>query len=175
MYRSYIDTNASHEPVRKRGTNRGSWRSPGHPPLHGAFVKTQQMIGTHPDVRGNVSEPLVKCIEECFACAQTCISCADACLAESAVAELKQCIRLNLDCADVCESTGALASRRTGSNQAVLRSSLELCALACRTCAEECESHADTHEHCRICAESCRSCQSACERAMQEVGSGSAH
>jgi hypothetical protein len=138
-------------------------------------MKAEQMIKTHPDVHGNSSEPLVKCIEECFDCTQICISCADACLAEDSAKELRQCIRLNLDCADICDSTGALASRRTGSNQAVLRSALELCALACRTCAEECERHAEKHEHCRICADSCRSCQTACERAMQDVGGGSTH
>jgi hypothetical protein len=138
-------------------------------------MKAQQMIKTHPDVHGNLSEPLVKCIEECFECKQTCISCADACLAEASANELKQCIRLNLDCADVCDTTGALASRRTGSNQAVLRGALELCALACRACAEECERHAEKHEHCRICADSCRSCETACERAMHDVGAGSTH
>jgi hypothetical protein len=138
-------------------------------------MRAQQMIKTHPDLRGNFSEPLVKCIEECFECTQTCISCADACLAENSANELKQCIRLNLDCANVCDATGALASRRTGSNQAVLQSALDLCALACRTCAEECERHAQKHEHCRICAESCRSCETACERAIQEVGSSSTH
>ena len=134
-------------------------------------MNAQQMISAHPDVRGNISKPLVSCIEECFACAQTCISCADACLAEQMVQELRQCIRLDLDCADLCAATGALASRRTGSNEPVLRSTLEVCALACRTCAEECERHASKHEHCRICAESCRRCQRACELAMQDVGS----
>ena len=137
-------------------------------------MKAQEMISTHPDVRGNISEPLIRCIEECFACAQTCVSCADACLAEESVQMLRQCIRLDLDCADVCVATGSLASRRTGSNEPVLRGMLEVCALACRRCAEECERHAQKHEHCRICAESCRRCQRACEAVMQSVGGGSA-
>ena len=135
-------------------------------------MRAQQMISTHPDVRGDLSQPLVRCIEECLACAQTCTSCADACLAEDMVQQLRQCIRLNLDCADLCVATGSLASRRTGSNEPVLRSALELCALACRVCGEECERHASQHEHCRICAEECRSCQQACEAAMNDVGSG---
>lgn len=138
-------------------------------------MKARDMISTHPDVRGNMSQPLVRCIEECFECAQTCISCADACLAEEMVQELRQCIRLNLDCADVCASTGALATRRTGGNEPVLRMSLELCALACRRCAEECEQHASKHEHCRICAESCRRCERACMDAMKDVGAGQSH
>src|SRR4051812_41422082 len=133
-------------------------------------MKAQEMIATHPDVRGNTSEPLIRCIEACFACAQTCISCADACLAEQSVQQLTQCIRFDLDCADVCSTTGALATRRTGSNETLLRPALELCALACRLCAEECERHAEMHEHCRICAEACRDCEGACVQAMQDVG-----
>ncbi|WP_328468742.1 hypothetical protein OHA21_52575 [Actinoplanes sp. NBC_00393] len=33
---------------------------------------------------------------------------------------------------------------------------------ACTACADECESHAGRHEHCRICAEACRVCEQAC-------------
>lgn len=135
-------------------------------------MKTQEMIGTHPDVRGSFSQPLVRCIDECFACAQTCISCADACLAEESVQQLRQCIRLNLDCADLCAATGTLASRRTGSNEPVLRATLELCSMACRRCAEECERHAGKHEHCKICGEACRRCERACTDAVKDVGAG---
>ncbi|PZR46774.1 MAG: four-helix bundle copper-binding protein, partial [Stutzerimonas stutzeri] len=62
----------------------------------------QEMIATHPDVKGNTNDALIRCIEECYSCAQICTSCADACLAEEMVAQLRQCIRLNLDCADIC-------------------------------------------------------------------------
>ena len=48
-------------------------------------MHARQMISTHPDVQGNMSEPLVRCIEECYACAQACTACADACLAEDMV------------------------------------------------------------------------------------------
>lgn len=137
-------------------------------------MKAQEMLATHPDVSGNPSPPLIRCIEECYACAQVCTSCADACLAEEMVQELRQCIRLDLDCADVCLATGALASRRTGSNPDILLQMLQVCDSACSRCAEECESHADEHEHCRICAEACRHCQRACHDAIQEV-SASTH
>ena len=133
-------------------------------------MHARDMISTHPDVKGSISEALVRCIDECYACAQACTACADACLAEESVQQLKQCIHLNLDCADVCAATGALGSRRTGSNREVLRQMLEVCALACRVCGEECERHAGHHEHCRICAESCRRCQQSCEEAMRDVG-----
>jgi hypothetical protein len=133
-------------------------------------MNTQRMISAHPDVNGSFSAPLIDCIDACFACAQVCTSCADACLAEPMVDQLRQCIRLDLDCADVCGAAGALGSRRTGSNEQVLRRTLDVCRLACERCAEECAKHAGQHEHCRICAEECRSCADACRRAIGEAG-----
>jgi hypothetical protein len=132
-------------------------------------MTARAIISSHPDVKGNISEPLVRCVDECYSCAEACTVCADACVAEQQVGMLKQCIRRNLDCADVCIAAGALASRRTGSNIEALRSILETCALACRICAEECERHASQHEHCRICAEACRACEKACQEAMPTV------
>lgn len=135
----------------------------------GIPMHVREMISAHPDVRGNVTASLVSCVDECYACAQACLACADACLAEKNVDALKQCIRLNLDCADVCAATGALGSRRTGSNESILRQTLDLCAAACRVCGDECEKHASMMEHCRICADACRSCEQACREAMQAV------
>lgn len=132
-------------------------------------MHARDMISTHPDVKGQVSKPLIDCIEACFSCAQTCTSCADACLAEAKVAELRQCIRLDLDCADICMATGLLASRRAGSNQEVLRAMIETCALACRICAQECEKHAGHHAHCKVCAAECRHCEQACAAASRSV------
>ena len=132
-------------------------------------MHVQQMIHSHPDVRGKDSDALLRCIEECYSCAQTCTSCADACLAEHNVEKLKQCIRLDLDCADICIATGAMASRRTGSNEEVLAPVIEACRTACRLCAEECEKHAQHHEHCKICAETCWSCERACAEALKAV------
>ena len=132
-------------------------------------MQVHEMISTHPDVQGSTADRLLRCIEECYGCAQTCTSCADACLAESSVEQLKQCIRLNLDCENVCLTTGALSSRRTGSDEKLIARMLETCAMICRMCAEECGKHAKMHEHCRICAESCRRCADACDEAMQDV------
>ena len=79
--------------------------------------------------------------------------------------------RLDLDCADICTITGRIMTRRTGSDDEVIRRMLSVCAAACRLCAEECQKHAAMHEHCRICAESCRRCMEAC----QELARGMAH
>jgi hypothetical protein len=129
-------------------------------------MQLQQMISTHPDVKGNTNDNLIRCLEECYSCASVCAVCADACLAEDMASKLVQCIRLNLDCADVCLATGRIGSRRAGSNEDLIRRQLEVCAAACRLCAEECERHASHHEHCRICAESCRRCEQACHGAI---------
>ena len=133
-------------------------------------MHAQQMISTHPHVRGNANDALIRCIEECYDCAQTCTSCADACLGEQTVQKLTQCIRLNLDCADVCAAAGAVASRRTGSNEEVIRQMLTACETACRLCGEECARHASMHEHCKVCADACRRCQQACAEAQRSTG-----
>jgi len=132
-------------------------------------MHAQQMISTHPHVRGSTNDTLIRAIEEAYACAQICSSCADACLGEEMVKELTQCIRLNLDCADVCYTTGVVATRRTGSNELVIQRMLEVCAEACRLCGDECERHAGHMEHCRICAETCRRCEVACREAAGTI------
>jgi hypothetical protein len=129
-------------------------------------MHVQQMISTHPDVRGRTNDALLRAIEATLDCAQACTSCADACIAEEMVAELRQCIRLNLDCADLCEVSATIATRRTGSNEEVIRQTLQACATACRLCGEECGRHADGHEHCRVCADACRACEQACDDAV---------
>lgn len=132
-------------------------------------MHAREMIGTHPHVHGNTNDALIHCIVECYDCAQTCTSCADACLGEDMVGELVQCIRCNLDCADICLAAGAVASRRSGSNEAAIKAMLEACAVACRLCADECARHANDHQHCRICMGACRECLSACEAASRTL------
>lgn len=133
-------------------------------------MHAQEMIGAHPQARGGAAEGLIRCIEACYDCAQTCVACADACLGEAEVGELTQCIRLNLDCADVCVAAGAIASRRTGSNELVIRAMLDACADACRVCGDECERHGEHMEHCRICADMCERCAGACQEALLGMG-----
>ena len=129
-----------------------------------------EMIRTHPHPTTVVQDALAACIGSCAECAASCTSCADACLGEDTVAELVRCIRLNLDCADVCEATGRVLARQTAFDPELARRILEACALACRTCAEECERHADHHEHCRVCAGACRRCEQACDDLLSSIG-----
>lgn len=151
------------------GSRRGIARSPplskGENAMH-----TSEMIRSHPELQGvEANHALIRCIEDCYDCAQACTSCADACLAEEMVTELRQCIRLNMDCADICLATGKVATRRTGSNEDMIRAALEACELACRYCGEECDRHASQHEHCRVCAEACDRCRQACREALRTM------
>jgi hypothetical protein len=132
-------------------------------------MHAQQMISTHPHVRGSINDALIRCIEACYDCAQVCTSCADACLGEEMVSLLAQCIRLNLDCADVCVATGSIASRRTGTNELIIKRMIETCAEACRLCGDECSNHSAKHEHCRICADACLYCEQACHEAADTI------
>ena len=132
-------------------------------------MHTHAMIAAHPDVRGNTNDTLIRCIEACHDCAVACTSCADACIGEDMVQQLTQCIRLCLDCADVCAVSGQLATRRSGSNETLIREMLLVCEAACRMCGDECARHAGHHEHCRICAEACRACEQACRDAAATI------
>lgn len=128
-------------------------------------MSIRKMIGLHPDTRGHVNQPLGDAVHHAMYCAKMCLSCADACAAEAI--DMRQCIRLCSDCADVCEATARIAARRTGSNDAIVREMLMLCASACDACAAECERH--DHEHCRLCAQMCRECAEDCRRAATTI------
>ena len=129
-------------------------------------MSIEKMISEHPQVGSDYNEALGQAVKHAMYCAAICNSCADACSAEEM--DMRQCIRTCMDCSDVCEATGKLATRRTGSNEQVLREMLELCARVCDECAAECEKH--QHEHCRLCAQMCRECAEDCRKAALSIG-----
>jgi uncharacterized protein DUF326 len=133
-------------------------------------VTVKEMIKAHPQPPSIDRAALVRCVDECFDCAATCTSCADACLAEQELQELVRCIRRNLDCADACAATGRILTRQTAPDTGVLRAAIEACAAACRACADECDRHAEHHEHCRVCAGVCRRCEQACDELLATIG-----
>jgi hypothetical protein len=128
-------------------------------------MSIRKMIALHPASQGHVNQPLGDAVHHAMYCAKMCLSCADSCLAEAM--DMTQCIRVCLDCAEVCDATSRLGLRRSGSNPAVLREMLELCARACDACAVECESH--DHEHCKLCAQMCRECAEDCRNGALSV------
>lgn len=131
------------------------------------------MIRTYPADLGEVDRAaLARCIEECLVCMQACTACADACLSESddQVPMLRKCIRTDEDCADICGTTARILSRHTGYDAIITRAILQACATVCRSCGDECASHAARHEHCRVCADACRRCEQACQELLDAVG-----
>jgi hypothetical protein len=126
----------------------------------------KRMLDTYPRDFHLDAGVLTAAIDALSDCAQACTACADDCLSEEMVAELTKCIRLDLDCADVCTATLRVASRQTEYDANVTRPLLEACVAACRSCGDECERHAEMHEHCRVCAEACRRCQQACDELL---------
>ncbi|GHB74912.1 hypothetical protein GCM10010377_76730 [Streptomyces viridiviolaceus] len=73
-------------------------------------------------------------------------------------------------CADVCSATASVLYRYTGYDANITRAVLQACATVCRTCGDECASHADMHEHCRVCADACRRCEQACNGLLAGPG-----
>ncbi|WBB65239.1 four-helix bundle copper-binding protein [Micromonospora sp. WMMD812] len=131
---------------------------------------TMSMLETYPKSINLDRAKLAAVIDTINACAQACTACADACLSEDMVVELTKCVRSDLDCADICTTTARVLSRHTGYDANVTRSMLEACAIACRSCGDECARHADRHPHCRVCAEACRDCERACQDLLAAIG-----
>jgi hypothetical protein len=135
---------------------------PPRPGREGAVSYAGQMLDTYPrDVNVDV-RVLTTTMDALIECAQACNADTDADLSEQNLAELVRCIRLCMDCADVCTATVRVASRQTEYDAGVTRPLLEACAAICRSCGDECQRHAQRHDHCRVCAEACRRCERAC-------------
>lgn len=115
-------------------------------------------------------ELFISAIDALNACASSCVSCADACLAENQPEMLNRCIRLDLDCADICTATARVLGRLVAFPTEVVRPQLQAACAALEACAEECERHADQHEHCQACAESCREADQALHRLIEALG-----
>jgi hypothetical protein len=122
----------------------------------------RQMLDSYPRTFNVDASVLAATIDALKDCAQACTADAADDLSEQNVTELVKCIRLCLDCADVCAATAAVTSRQTEYDAKVTKALLEAGATTCKSCGDECERHAQMHEHCRICAEACRRCERAC-------------
>ncbi len=133
------------------------------------MTRAQAMLQTHPTGAAVNVDALTELIDSCFECAQACTACADACMGEEDVQMLTRCIRLDLDCADVCDATGRILSRQVAFEPEMARPVVEACARAVKLCGDECEQHAEHHEHCRVCMEACRRCEYACDQVLQAL------
>ncbi len=132
----------------------------------------EMMLRSHP--RGDTPRVMdyAEALQALSTCAEICTACADACLAEPEHLEhLRRCIRTDLDCADICAITARVLMRQTETAHALVHAQLQACIVACRICADECESHSEMHDHCRICAETCRYCGDRCNFLLGELHS----
>lgn len=129
----------------------------------------RQLLDTYPGTINAEPDLLTTAIDALSDCAQACVACADADLAEPDLAELVKCIRLCWDCADVCTATMGVVSRQTAYDASVTTPLLEACIAVCRSCGDECQRHADHHEHCRICEQACRRCEQACRELLDAL------
>jgi hypothetical protein len=134
------------------------------------MTTTMPMLETYPAEINLDRRLLAATIDALIGCSEACTACADACLSEQDIAQLAKCIRTNMDCADICGTTARVLSRQTGHDANISRTLLEACAMACKTCGDECTQHADMHEHCRICADACRDCERACRDLLTAMG-----
>jgi hypothetical protein len=129
----------------------------------------RQLLDTYPGDLNADADLLAGTIDALSDCAQACTACADADLREPDVAEMVTCIRSCWDCADVCAATMGVVTRQTGYAATVTRPLLEACIAVCRACGDECERHAQHHEHCRVCEHACRRCEQACRELLNAL------
>ena len=122
----------------------------------------RQMLDSFPRTFNVDAGVLAATIDALKDCGQACTADVADDLSEQNVTELLKCIRLCLDCADICAATVSVTSRRTEYDADVTEPLLQACAAICKSCGDECERHAQMHEHCQVCAEACRRCERAC-------------
>jgi hypothetical protein len=125
----------------------------------------RQMIDAYP--RTSVDPGTVAAaIDAINDCAQACTADVDADLSERNLTELLTCIRLCFDCADVCTAAAGVVSRQSAHDPDMMRALLGACISVCKSCGDECERHAQMHDHCRVCAEACRKSEQACRELL---------
>ncbi len=129
----------------------------------------RQMLDTYPHTFNVDAGVLAATIDALTDCAQACTADTDADLSEQNVTDMVKCIRLCLNCADVCTATIAVTSRQAEYDANVAKPLLEACAAICKSCGDECEQHAQMHEHCRICEQACRRCEQACRELLAAI------
>jgi hypothetical protein len=129
----------------------------------------RQMLDTSPGTFNVDAGVLAAAIDALIDCAQACTADIDADLSERNVTEMIKCIRLCLDCADICTATAGVTSRRAEYDANVATPLLDACTAICKSCGDECERHAEMHEHCRVCAQACRRCEQACRELLDAL------
>lgn len=100
------------------------------------------------------------CIEACLVCYQTCTELIPHCLHLGRDFASPETIGLLTCCASLCETSARFMMH----DSAFHRSTCELCARVCRSCAEMCEDLSENDPRLRECMDDCLSCAEHCER-----------
>ena len=129
----------------------------------------RRLLDTYSDTFDIEAGVLAATIDALNDCAQACTADTAADLSERNVTEMVKCIRLCLDCTDICVATVGVTSLQTEYDALVIKPLLEACAAICKSCGDECDRHAQMHEHCRVCAEACRRCEQDCRKLLQTM------
>jgi hypothetical protein len=137
--------------------------------LEGAMSFARQILDTYtldPRLdRGFLGET----IDALNDCIQACIVDTDADLSEPDLADMVKCVRLCLHCTEVCTATAAVLSRPAEFDTLVVKPLVESCIAICQSCGDECERHAQMHDHCRVCEQACRQCEQACRKFLDAI------
>ncbi|HEY5710643.1 MAG TPA: four-helix bundle copper-binding protein [Allosphingosinicella sp.] len=111
---------------------------------------------------GAPESALTKAVRSAVTCAVQCTSCADAGVEE--VMSLPQHLRDGPEVGSVCEALAWLATRQSGTNEAVIKGMLEACATACERRVQFCAGF--EHPHCSQSVQSAEDCARDCRVAL---------
>jgi hypothetical protein len=104
-----------------------------------------------------MSQEMVRCIEECQACHNICLESVQHCLKMGGKHAEPHHIRLLLDCAEICQTSANFMLRMSDLHGRTCG----VCAEVCERCAEDCEKFTEDRMM-QQCAEVCRSCAASC-------------
>ena len=129
----------------------------------------RQMLSAYPHQSRIDAGVLAGAIDALSDCVQACTADVDADLGESDLADMVRCVRLCVHCTDVCAATLGVVSRPAEYDANVTKPLVEACVAICKSCADECERHAEMHAHCRLCGDACRRCEQACHKLLDAI------
>jgi len=129
----------------------------------------RQMLSTYPHQSRIDAGVLAGAIDALSDCVHACTADVDADLGESDLADMVKCVRLCVHCTDVCAATLGVVSRPAEYDAYVTKPLVEACVAICKSCADECERHAEMHAHCRLCGDACRRCEQACHKLLDAI------
>ncbi|PJJ70617.1 hypothetical protein CLV46_0139 [Diaminobutyricimonas aerilata] len=116
-------------------------------------------------MQGMDMDMMQRCMETLTAAEQACVMCADG----DAEAGMAMCASMCMNCADVSSAMMRMMLRPSGFEMQSMMAMMQATMTMMTACAEECEKHADMHEHCKLCAQACRTAAEAMDDMMASM------